>query len=99
MLEKAQVNVIDLTGFASNDVANHSKFATSEVVAAIGERLAEGQTLTAANPGVVESLGTFTRGMFDVAADVATARASRVVDPTLTEKSVDTAAQATSLSQ
>ena len=34
MLEKAQVNVIDLTGVASNDAANHSKFATSEVVAA-----------------------------------------------------------------
>ena len=54
MLEKAQVNVVDLTGVASNDAANHSKFATSEVVAAIGDRLAQGQTLNDAKPGVVE---------------------------------------------
>src|SRR5271165_1807375 len=96
MLEKAQVNVIDLTHVASNDAANHSKFATSEVVAAIGERLAEGQTLTDAKPGVVESLGTFTRGAIDVAADAATAP-TRVVDPTMTEKSVETAAQSVTL--
>jgi esterase/lipase superfamily enzyme len=96
MLEKAQVNVIDLTGVASNDAANHSKFATSEVVAAIGERLAEGQTMTGANTGVVESLGSFTHGMFDVAASAATAP-SRIVDPTLTEKSVETAAGSVTL--
>jgi esterase/lipase superfamily enzyme len=96
MLEKAQVNVIDLTHVASNDVANHSKFATSEVVAAIGERLAEGQTLTDAKPGVVESLGTFTRGAIDVAADAAIAP-TRIVDPTTTEKSVETAAQSVTL--
>jgi esterase/lipase superfamily enzyme len=98
MFEKAQVNVIDLTGVASNDVANHSKFATSEVVTAIGERLAKGQTLTEANPGVVESLGSFTKGMFDVAAGAATAP-SRIVDPTLSEKSVDTAAGSVTLEQ
>ena len=96
MLEKAQVNVIDLTHVASNDVANHSKFATSEVVAAIGERLAEGQTLTDAKPGAVESLGTFTRGAIDVAADAATAP-TRIVDPTTAEKSVETAAQSVTL--
>ena len=73
-----------------HDAANHSKFATSEVVTAIGERLAEGQTLTEANTGS-ESLGSFTHGMFDVAAGAATAP-SRIVDPTLTEKSVETAA-------
>jgi esterase/lipase superfamily enzyme len=98
MLEKAQVNVIDLTGVASNDAANHSKFATSEVVTAIGERLAKGQTMTEANPGVVESLGSFTKGMLDVAAGAATAP-SRIVDPTLSEKSVDTAAGSVTLEQ
>ena len=46
ILEQARVHVVDLTGFASNDSVNHSKFATSEVVIAIGERLAGGQTLT-----------------------------------------------------
>src|SRR5208282_1034754 len=61
ILEQAGVHVIDLTSFASNDIANHGKFATGEVVAAIGERLAEGQTLTDAKPGLVESLGTLTR--------------------------------------
>src|SRR5271157_1812610 len=100
MLEKAQVNVIDLTGVASNDPANHSKFATSEVVAAIGERLAEGQTLTDAKPGVVESLGTFTRGAIGAAANVATTAVTaptRIADPTLNEKSVDTAAGSVTL--
>jgi len=84
------VHVIDLTSFASNDIANHGKFATGEVVAAIGERLAEGQTLTDAKPGLVESLGTFTRGAVDVAADVITAPAA-IADPTKNEKAIDAA--------
>src|SRR5271157_736743 len=50
MLEKARVNVVDLTNVASNDAANHSKFATGEVVAAIGDRLARGQTLNEGKP-------------------------------------------------
>jgi len=95
MLEKSQVHVIDLTGVASQDLANHSKFASGAVVGAIGERLAEGQTLTDAKQGLVESLGTFTRGAVGVAADAVAAPASlatRITDPTLAEKSVDTAA-------
>ena len=51
-----------------NDAA---KFATGEVVAAIGDRLAEGQTLSDAKPGLVELLGTFTHGAIGAAADVA----------------------------
>jgi esterase/lipase superfamily enzyme len=96
MLEKAQVNVIDLTGVASNDSANHSKFATSEVVAAIGDRLAQGQALNDAKPGVVESLGVFTHGAISIAADAATAP-TRIVDQTASEKSVDTAAGSVTL--
>jgi esterase/lipase superfamily enzyme len=96
MLEKAQVNVIDLTGVASNDSANHSKFATSEVVAAIGDRLAQGQSLNDAKPGVVESLGVFTHGAISIAADAATAP-TRIVDQTASEKSVDTAAGSVTL--
>lgn len=96
MLEKAQVNVIDLTGVASNDSANHSKFATSEVVAAIGDRLAQGQALNDAQPGVVESLGVFTHGAISIAADAATAP-TRIVDQTASEKSVDTAAGSVTL--
>ncbi|MFY9972422.1 MAG: esterase, partial [Roseiarcus sp.] len=90
------VNVIDLTGVASNDSANHSKFATSEVVAAIGDRLAQGQALNDAQPGVVESLGVFTHGAISIAADAATAP-TRIVDQTASEKSIDTAAGSVTL--
>ncbi|MBV9287930.1 MAG: alpha/beta hydrolase [Hyphomicrobiales bacterium] len=96
MLEKARVNVVDLTSFASVDEFNHSKFASGEVVTAIGDRLEEGQSLTDAKPGMVESLGGFTRGALNVAAD-AVAAPSRIADPTLQEKSVDTAEQSTTL--
>jgi esterase/lipase superfamily enzyme len=96
MLEQARVNVIDLTNVASNDSANHSKFATGEVVAAIGERLAQGQTLNDAKPGVVESLGVFTRGAINIAADTVTAP-TQIIDPTLQERSVETAAQSATL--
>jgi esterase/lipase superfamily enzyme len=100
MLEKADVNVVDLTSVASNDVANHSKFATGEVVAAIGDRLAHGQTLSDARPDLAESLGAFTHGAIGAAADVAAGAVTaptRIVDPTSSERSVDTAAGSVTL--
>jgi esterase/lipase superfamily enzyme len=100
MLEKAQVHVIDLTNVASNDAANHSKFATGEVVASIGSRLAQGQTLSDAKPGLVETFGAITKGAVNVAADVAVGAATvptRALDPTLRERPVDTAAAAVTL--
>jgi esterase/lipase superfamily enzyme len=97
-LEKARVHVIDLTGVASNDATNHSKFASGEVVGAIGDRLAQGQTLSDAKAGLVESLGVFTKGAISVAADAATAP-TQIMDPTAREKSVDTAEQAATLSK
>ncbi len=100
MLKDARVQVVDLTSVASNDAANHSKFATGEVVAAIGARLAEGQTLSDGKPGLVESLGAFTGGAIGTAASVATGAITapaRLVDPTANEKSVDTAAQSVML--
>ena len=102
ILEKGRVQVIDLTSFASNDFTNHSQFASGEVVTAIGDRLAAGQSLTEAKAGLVESLGTFTGGAINVAAGVATGAVkapAQIVDPTTHEKSVDTAADATSLSK
>ena len=48
ILEKARVCVIDLTAINAEDVTHHGKFAQSEVVKAIGQRLANGQTLTEA---------------------------------------------------
>jgi esterase/lipase superfamily enzyme len=102
ILEQGRVNVIDLTSMASNDALNHGKFASGEVVGAIGQRLAEGQTLAEAKGGLVESLGTFTTGAIGVAAGVATgavAAPTQILDPTRSERSVDTAAQATNLNQ
>ena len=99
---RGRVKVVDLTSVASNDFTNHGKFASGEVVGAIGERLAEGQTLTDAKAGLVESLGAFTGGAINVAAGVATgavAAPTEIFDPTKREKSVDTAAGATSLNQ
>ncbi len=100
MLQTARVNVIDLTSVQSNDAANHSKFATGEVVSAIGDRLAEGQTLSDAKPGLVESLGGFTKGAVNIATDVALGTVTapvRLTDPTRNEKSVDTAEQSVTL--
>ena len=102
ILEKGRVQVVDLTNLASTDFTNHGKFASGDVVGAIGERLAEGQSLTDAKGGLVELLGMFTSGAINVAAGVAkgaVAAPGEVLDPTRNEKSVDTAAQATSLSQ
>ncbi len=100
MLQQARVNVIDLTSVQSQDSANHSKFATGEVVAAIGDRLAGGQALSDAKPGLVESLGTFTKGAVNVATDVTVGAVTapiRLTDPTQNEKSVDTAEQSVTL--
>src|SRR5579863_2919819 len=102
ILEKGRVQVVDLTGMASSDFTNHGKFASGEVVGAIGQRLAEGQTLSEAKAGLIESLGGFTGGAIGVAAGVAkgaVAAPAEILDPTRSEKSVDTAAQATTLSQ
>jgi esterase/lipase superfamily enzyme len=102
ILEQGRVQVIDLTGIASNDFINHGKFASGDVVGAIGERLAEGQSLTDAKGGLVESLGTFTGGAINLAAGVASgavAAPGKAFDPASREKAVDTAAQATSLNQ
>ncbi len=100
MLAKARVQVVDLSNVQSNDAANHSKFATGEVVSAIGDRLAQGQTLTDAKPGLVETFGAFAKGTVTVATDVAVGTVTapvRLTDPTQNEKSVDTAAGAITL--
>ena len=102
ILEQGRVQVIDLTGMASGDFTNHGKFASGEVVGAIGQRLAEGQSLSDAKGGLVETLGTFTNGAINVAAGVAAGAAAapgKAFDPASREKAVDTAAQATSLNQ
>jgi esterase/lipase superfamily enzyme len=102
ILEQGRVQVVDLTHIGSTDFTNHSKFASGEVVGAIGARLAEGQSLSEAKGGLVESLGAFTGGAVNVAAGVAAgavAAPTEILDPTRNEKSIDTAAGATTLSQ
>ena len=43
ILQQAHVRVVDLTAVATDDPARHSKFASADVVRAIGVRLANGQ--------------------------------------------------------
>ena len=66
------MHVVDLTTLASSDLTNHGKFASGEVLGAIGERLAEGQSLSEARAGLIGSLGLLTTGAIKAAADVAT---------------------------
>ncbi|MGO9740278.1 MAG: alpha/beta hydrolase [Roseiarcus sp.] len=57
ILEQAGVHVVDLTKLDSDDAINHGKFASSEVVRAIGARLATGQRLNDATPTLREAIG------------------------------------------
>jgi len=57
VLERAHVHVVDLTKLESDDLTNHSKFASSDVVRQIGVRLAAGQKLNDAKPSVGETIG------------------------------------------
>ncbi len=98
ILEQGRVHVVDLTGMSSPDFTNHGKFASEEVVTAIGERLAQGQTLTDSKTGLVELLGAFTRGAVDVAAGAVTAP-THLIDPTAAEKPIDAASNAPTLTQ
>jgi esterase/lipase superfamily enzyme len=84
ILEKARVNVIDLSKIASDDWTNHAKFATSEVVRTIGQRLAGGQTLTDAKPTLGERIGGVAHGAaatLDKAATLAISVPAAIIDP------------------
>ena len=77
MLARESVRVVDLTALATDDPTNHTKFASADVVRAIGMRLAQGQTLTDAKSNLGEALGAAalnaTHIVGTVAAGVATA--------------------------
>ena len=60
ILEQAGVHVVDLTHIASDDPARHDKFASSDVVRAIGVRLASGQRLNEARPDLIATVGSIT---------------------------------------
>ncbi len=99
ILEKARVNVIDLSAIKGDDPTNHSKFAQSGVVAAIGKRLAEGQTLTDAKLTLGERIGGVAEsaaGTLGKAATLAVSAPVAIVDPNTRETLGD---QATSLGE
>lgn len=65
LFARANVQVVDLTQIASSDPTNHGKFASGDVVRAIGVRLASGQQLNDARPSVGEALGAIAIGATD----------------------------------
>ena len=77
MLAEAHVKVVDLTAVATDDPARHGKFASADVVHAIGVRLASSQTLSDAKSNLGETVGAMalnaTHAVGAVAAGVATA--------------------------
>jgi esterase/lipase superfamily enzyme len=94
ILEQARVNVVDLSALKSDDPTNHGKFAQSEVVAAIGQRLAAGQTLTDARVTLGERIGGVAQGAAGTLGQAATLAVSAplaVVDPNTRETFEDQA--------
>ena len=65
ILEKAHVNVVDLTALGSDDPMNHGKFTQSGVVKAIGLRLASGQKLNDYKQTLGERVGGIVEGATD----------------------------------
>ena len=76
ILERAHVHVVDLTAIQADDPENHGKFASADVVRAIGARLASGQPLGDASYNFGEAVGVIAVGATSavgaVAAKVAT---------------------------
>jgi esterase/lipase superfamily enzyme len=76
ILERARVRVVDLTALSADDPANHSKFASEDVVRSIGARLAGGQTMSDGKQTFGETLGSIainaTKGVGATAAGMAT---------------------------
>jgi esterase/lipase superfamily enzyme len=100
ILEQAKVHVVDLTAVEANDANNHNKFATKDVVAAIGARLATGQSLTDSKAGLAETLSGFAKGTANLvggAAALTLTAPINLIDPAKKETSVD-AIDATPLS-
>jgi esterase/lipase superfamily enzyme len=95
ILEEAHIHVVDLTKVGSDDGMNHSKFAESEVVKAIGARLAAGQTLASARASLGEQVGAVALGVTTTVGKAATLAVSAplaVVDPQTRDTLADQAA-------
>src|SRR5271166_4444568 len=95
ILDKAHVQVIDLTSVKSDDALNHGKFASSGVVQAIGQRLADGQPLTDAKATFGERIGGVAQGAAGTLGKAATLAVSApvaIIDPNTRETLEDQAA-------
>lgn len=100
MLAASNVKVVDLTTVESKDFTNHGKFANSEVLQAIGTRMASGQRLNDGSGGVIDAVGALAGGTIGLAAGAATQAVTtpgRLLDPTRQERSVGTTAETPSL--
>ena len=95
ILERARVDVVDLTTVGSDDFVNHGKFAQSAVVRTIGLRLAAGQPLTDARQTLAERFGDIAQGAAQTvgkAATLAVSAPAALVDPATRETLEDQAA-------
>jgi esterase/lipase superfamily enzyme len=89
VLDRDRVKVVDLTGIATSDPLEHSKFASSpQVVRSIGARLAQDQPLREGHAGIGDHLGIATAGAVSAVGGVAGAAVAApfaIVDPTTRE--------------
>lgn len=86
-LERAGINVIDLTKVKTEDSMRHGKFAESpEIVQLIGRRLAKGQTLTGSDIGLVQGATAVIAGTAGAVGNVASKVVTAPMDAVTGEK-------------
>ena len=78
LLERENIAVLNLTVVKSDDALNHGKFASSEVVALLGKRLADGQVISDSRIGIGDKIVQTAAG---AASTVATGAALAVSAP------------------
>jgi esterase/lipase superfamily enzyme len=76
ILERGHVHVVDLTDVHTDDALNHGKFASSDVVVAIGNRLATGQPLSDGKATLGETVGAIAINSAGVTAKITQAATS-----------------------
>ena len=77
-LERENIGVLNLTSVKSDDALNHGKFASGDVVALLGKRLADGQPISDGQIGIGDRLVSTAAG---AASTVATGAALAVAAP------------------
>ena len=65
------MHVVDLTALKADDPENHGKFASADVVRAIGARLASGQPLSDSTYNIGEAVGVIAVGATSAVGKVA----------------------------